>query len=241
MTPARRSRAVAVAGLVLALAPFAPLAGANADGTTTLTLRLRSAVVIFGHELGVGGTISHDGSPLAGAAVELQLDRYPYRGFVAIASARSSADGAFSFAGVHPSRNARVRVIAVDDPSSTTVTAAVTVDPAVALRSRVLGRGRTLLSATAVHTKAYGSPPVDAYWYVAPQGSVRFQFIDLTKTREAQPGVTTMSATIDPPSRRFRFVVCFVPAWARAMGPPSARLPCRNHDFNVVKPEGPSQ
>ncbi len=241
MRPARHGRraaAAGIAGLVLALVP---LAGASADGTTTVTLQLRSAVVIFGRALGVGGTISHDGSPLAGVAVELQLDRYPYRGFVAIASARSSADGAFAFAGVRPSRNARLRVIEADDPATASTVAAVTVNPAVELRSRVLGRGRTLLSATAVHTKAYGSAPVDAYWYVAPRGSFHFQFIALSRTREAQPGVTTMSTTIDPPASRFSFVVCFVPAWARAMGPPSAQLPCRDHDFNAVPPGEPQR
>ena len=229
----RRHTATAslLAAAALALVPLA-----RADAGTALTLQLRTNVIAFGDALTVGGTITHDGSPVAGAAVELQLDRYPYGGFVEISSARSAADGTFAFAGVRPSRNSRVRVIEADDPSVQSAPQDVTVNPAVTLSSRVLGRGRTLLSATAVHTRSYGSPPVGAYWYVAPRGSLHFQFVAMSETREARPGVTTMSVIVDPPQRRFSFVVCFVPAWAKAMGHPSARRPCRAHDFVALHP-----
>ncbi len=229
-------RRLTVLASLLAAAALALVPLARADAGTTLTLLLRTNVVAFGNALAVGGMITHDGSPVAGAAVELQLDRYPYGGFVEISSARSAGDGRFSFAGVRPSRNSRVRVVEVADPSVQSAPQDVTVNPAVTLTSRVLGRGRTLLSATAVHTRSYGSPPVGAYWYVAPEGSLHFTFVAMTETREARPGVTTMSAIVDPPQRRFSFVVCFVPAWAKAMGHPSARRPCRAHDFVALHP-----
>lgn len=229
----RRATAALVAAVAIVLTP---LVHARADAGTTLTLRLPSAVVVFGQALTIGGTIDQGDAPVAGASVELELDRYPYRGFAVIAGARSSADGGFSFLDVRPSRNARVRIVEVADPTVRSAAEQVIVDPVVTLRSRVLGRGRTLLSATAVHTRSYGSPPVGAYWYVAQPGSPHFELVAVTKTREARPGVTTMSALVDPPARHFSFVVCFVPAWARAMGHPSARRPCRAHDFVTVRP-----
>ena len=232
-------RRPAAAGLLATAAlALAPLAGAHADSDTTVNLRPASTSITFGAPLAVGGTISHGGAPIAGAAVQLQLDRYPYDGYVAIASARSGADGSFAFTGVRPSRNSRLRVVETGGAQAHSADVPVTVNPAVQLASHVLARGRTLLRATAVHTKAYGSPAVDAYWYVALRGSFTFTLVAVTRTREAAPGVTTMSATIDPPAKRFSYVVCFVPAWARAMGPPSARLPCRDHDFVAEHPQG---
>jgi len=232
----RWGRPAALAACAFALiAPSLPAQAASSTATT-LTLRLGSTTVIFGHALAVGGTISHDGSPQADQVVELQLDRYPYSGFAVIASTRSAANGSFAFAGIRPSRNSRVRVIEAGGAGGESPTEAVTVNPAVTLQSRALARGQTLLSATAVHTKSFSSPPVNAFWYVALTGSEHFQFVAETRTSEARPGVTTMSAVVDPPAHRFAFVVCFVPAWARAMGPPSARLPCRDHDFVALTP-----
>ncbi len=238
-----RPRVVIAVLALLGAAAFAlsPLAPAGAAIGTQVTLHLPSPVVVFGRALVAGGTITRDGTPVAGVAVELQLNRYPYRGFVVISSARSAADGSFSFTGVRPSRNAQVRVVEAGGAAARSAAAQVTVDPAVTLSARVLGRGRTLLTATAVHTRSFGSAPVDAYWYVAPRGSPDFQFVAVTKTREARPGVTTMSATVDPPARHFSFLVCFVPGWARAMGHPSARLPCRDHDFVARRPGRSSQ
>lgn len=232
---AARTRVPLALAAAAALA-LVPLAAARASANTTLTLQLRSNVIAFGQALTVGGTIDTGATPVAGAAVELELDRYPYDGFVVISSARSAADGTFSFADVRPSRNARLRVVEAGDPSVQSAAQPVTVNPDVTLSSRVLGPGRTLLSATAVHTRSYGSPPVGAYWYLAPRGSLHFQFVAMTETREARPGVTTMSAIVDPAERQFSFVVCFVPAWARAMGHPSARRPCRAHDFVALHP-----
>jgi len=232
VTPGRRSARVALlAGGALALLGVVPAA---AQSPATVTLTIGATAITFGDALPVSGTVSHNGAPLAGAAVELELDRYPYRGFAVVAGTRSASDGSFSFAGVRPSRNSRLRVIA-PATGARSATAAVIVNPAVRLDSRSVARGRTLLSATAVHTRAYGSPPVDAYWYVAALHSTRFQLVAVTRTSESPAGVTTMQATVNPPARRFSFVVCFVPAWARAMGPPSARLPCRDHDF-VARP-----
>jgi hypothetical protein len=130
-----------------------------------------------------------------------------------------------------------VRVVAAADPTLGSAAAPVTVDPAVRLASRLLGRGRTLLEATAVHTKSFGSPSVAAYWYVARRGSLHFTFVAVTRTREARAGVTSMSAIVDPPTRHFSFLVCFVPAWARAMGHPSALAPCPAHDFDAAGQE----
>jgi hypothetical protein len=225
MTPAGRSAPLALLAGILLLAAGA----AGAQPTATVSLTPTEPTITFGRALPVSGIVTRAGAPLPGTPVELALDRYPYRGFVVVAGARTGADGRFSFVGLRPSRNSRLRVV-VPAAAAASPTVAVAVDPAVTLRSRVLGRGRTRLSATAVHTRAYGSPPVNAFWYLARPRSRRFQLVAVTRTTEHQ-GVTTMQATVDPPTRRFSFVVCFVPRWARAMGTPSQRRPCRDHDF----------
>jgi hypothetical protein len=216
---------------VLAGASLLVAAPAVAQSPGAVALAPTAGRITFGDVLPLTGSVTRGGTPLAGAVVELELNRYPYRGFVVVASARTAADGHFSLAAVRPSRNALLRVSA-PAAGADSVTRTILVNPAVSLRSRKLGRGRTLLTATVVHTRAYGSPPVNTFWYVAARHSRHFTLVAVTRTTDRR-GTAMMHATVNPPSRRFSFVVCFVPAWARAMGPPAARLPCRDHDFTA--------
>jgi hypothetical protein len=163
----------------------------------------------------------------------LQLDPYPFRGFVAVAHATSAVDGSFSFVGIRPDRNSRVRVISEGTPPVTGPVLVATVDPKISGRARSLGPGRVLLTLRARHAVAAGARPVSARWFLALRASRVFRLAAVTATRELSPGVTFASAIVDPPARRFVYRVCLNPPWEDAMGPVSSHRRCPEATFVI--------
>ncbi|HEX7609335.1 MAG TPA: hypothetical protein VF380_01565, partial [Solirubrobacteraceae bacterium] len=146
-------------------------------------------------------------------------------------------DGTFSFTGLHPDRNTRLRVVLDADPSVSSGVLSVTVDPRVATASRSLGPGQSLLSIRMRHTRL-GGRGATAWWYVQAHGSRLYRLMATTPTRELAPGLLYASATIDPPSRRFAYRVCVNPEWEAAMGAPGAHGRCPRHDFVLSGRDG---
>jgi hypothetical protein len=214
---------------VAAAAPVAPALSAAAS----------PGEVIYGAALTVMGTLEQDGAAAPAAPVALQADPYPFRGYATIARQTTGADGSFSFAGVRPDRNTRLRVVL--EGSSTTAhpqtpqvssrQLLVIVDPGVAIDARRLGAGATRLSMRVRHAPVGGSAPVSVRWYVAAKGTRDFRLAAVTPSRELRRGLTYASATVDPPSKRFLYRFCLNPRWERAMGPPDSHLPCPDNDF----------
>ena len=204
-----------------------------------LSATVTPADLTYGAALTVTGTLDEAGNAVPAAPVALQADPYPFHGYVTIARQLTAPGGSFSFTGVRPDRNLRLRVIL--ESSSTTGRAqapataseqlSVTVDPSVAINARPLGAGQTRLSVRIRHTSLGGSAPVSVSWFVAAGGTHDFRLATATWSHELTHGLTYASATVDPPSRHFLYRVCLSPAWERAMGPPASHRPCPERDL----------
>ena len=229
---ARRRAGPIATGLWLALAlSMIVVAGAPAAATEPeITASLTPAELAYGTTLAVTGRVLGAGPGAQDAPLALQADPYPFRGFITIARVATAADGSFAFSGVRPDRNTRLRVIDEASPAALSAVLGVIVDPRVAINAVSVGRGRTRLSLRVEHTREGGSTSVSAWWFVAAAGTRLFHLVAVTPTREISAGVTYSSATVDPPSKRFSYRVCFNPTWEQAMGAPLSHGRCPEHD-----------
>lgn len=230
-TPPRRAARLlgpAISALALACLAAAPAAGA------TLTATATADEIPYGAPLAVAGYAGEGQAPLAGVALQLQADPYPYRGFTVIARTQSAPDGSFGFSGIHPLQNTRVRVLAEGPARAISPPLQILVDPLVAIASARLGPGRNRLSVRIRHAAGLASPSVSAWWYLAPRGSRTFHLAAVTPTREIARGVTYAGAIVDPPAKRFSYRVCLNPLWEAAMGPPGAHGPCPHRGFRLA-------
>jgi beta-lactamase family protein len=230
--------AFALALLTSAAPPSSAASSPPAPAGLVLSATATPQELGYGASLTVAGSVTEAGGSVAGVALALQSDAYPFRGFLTIASASSSLDGSYSFAGVRPDRDSRMRVVVAGSPTSASATLTVSVDPQVELHAHSLAPGRTRLSVRVRHTSVGGSAPLVAWWFTAPRGSRHFRLASVTRTREASDGrgrLTYASAVVDPPSRRFVYRVCFNAPWERAMGAPGTHRPCPRKDFEAPR------
>jgi hypothetical protein len=232
----RAPRAACLGSVAVALAlTLVPTPTATASGVV-LSATATPSQLSYRATLTVAGELSDGGQGVAGVPLALQGDAYPFRRFVTLARLSTAPDGSFSFAGVQPDRDTRLRVLVEGSAASVSPTLPVTVEPDVALAAHDLGRGRTRLSMRVLHTRHGGSAPVTAWWFTAARGTHRLHLAAVTTTREiaaGMTGVTYANAVVDPPSKRFLYRVCINPSWERAMGAPSAHHPCPHGDFDA--------
>lgn len=227
-----RVRYLGAGMLTLALCWIAAISAAASPPGPTLSASVSSHEVIDGTALTVTGSLISAGVGVGQAALVLQADGYPFRGFLTIAHGTSTPQGGFSFAGVRLNRNTRLRVLA----SGTELTSAalsVIVDPREETYAHSLGPGLTRLSLRLGHTTLGGSPTTLVWWYLAVRGTRVFHLAAVTQTRELDRGLSYASAIVDPPSRRFVYRVCLNPMWERAMGAAATHRPCPEQDFEV--------
>jgi hypothetical protein len=232
--PHARSRplpsAVALALTILAsVSPSAPAAAPAPELTTSLA----PAELTLGAVLSVTGRLTSGGQGLPGVPLALQSDSYPFGRFAPLARATSAADGGFSFAGIRPDRNTRLRVVS-EGPTAVSGPALVaTVDPKVSGRARSLGPGRVRLTLRVRHAITGNARSVRARWFLAARASRVFRLAAVTATRELSPGITYASAIVDPPARRFVYRVCMNPPWEKAMGALATHRRCPEATFVV--------
>jgi hypothetical protein len=219
--------------LALTMAAAAAGAASGAPPAVQISAAATPAELTIGARLTVGGALTIDGRGVAGVAVALQSEAYPFRGFSTVAHLISGQDGSFSFRDVLVERNSRLRVVEEGASPASSRDLRVFVDPAVAINARRLGPGATRLSVRIRHAVEGGSPSVSALWFTAARGTRLFRLAAITPTRELASGVSYASTVIDPPAKRFAYRVCLNPAWERAMGPPAAHGPCPRHDFEL--------
>jgi beta-lactamase class A len=222
-----RLPAVILAGALLAVGTGAALAESAAVSLTVIP----SAVGLpYASPLAVTGALADGGLPESGVEVKLQSEPYPYRRYVTVANTTTDATGFYTFASLVADRDMRVRVLAAASTPSKPIT--ITVDPRVSLFSRSLGPGRVRLRVGLAHTTHFhGSPAVSVWWYAAPTSSRAFHLVAVSPAREASPGVTSASATVDPPSALFTYRACLNAPWEKAMGAQDTHGPCPHHDF----------
>ncbi len=217
---------------VVAAAPAAPAA-------PVLSAAVTPGELVDGAALAVTGRLEEAGSAVPAAAVALQADPYPFRGYGTVARQQTGADGSFSFTGMRPDRNTRLRVVLEGSstgararaPAVSSQRLSVIVDPSVAINARRLGAGDTQLSVRVRHAPVGGSASVSVRWFVAASATHAFRLAAVTPSRELRRGLTYASATVDPPSKRFLYRVCLSPPWELAMGPPASHRPCPYQDF----------
>jgi hypothetical protein len=225
----RRSAAIAAVGTLVigTLASVSASAAGTPESQPQAVSASPSATTIAeGGAISISGGTSQSGQPLAGAALELQVDAYPFHGYTTIARTASAADGSYNFSALKPDENSRLRVALEASPAVTSRQLAISVEPAVAINASSEGPGHAHLSIRLTHAGHGGSPPVQAEWFVARRGSNSFRLADTTPTRELSPGLTYATTTVDPPSRQFVYRVCLSPAWESSMARPHAHLPC---------------
>jgi beta-lactamase class A len=211
----------ATPGAAAALAAPAPEIGASAAPSE----------VVYGATLSVTGRVAAGGVGVTGVPLALESTPYPYRHAKFVARTTSAADGSFTFAGIRPDRNSRLRVVDEGSLAAMSQQLGVIVDPRAAVRESSLGPGRARLSVRVGHTPQRSASSVSALWFVATHGTHTFHLAAVTPTRELAGGVTYASATIDPPSKRFSYRVCLNPSWEDAMGAPTAHHMCPQRDF----------
>jgi hypothetical protein len=224
------SRVMALAlGFIAILAAAAPAASVAPE----LSASLSAGELRYGDTLTVSGRVLAAGQPLGGVPLTLESSAYPFHGFVPVAHLTSAADGVFSFLGVRPDRNTRLRVVSDGTPATIGPVLAVTVDPRVSSGARSLGPGQVRLTLRVRHTLAAGSSPVSVWWFLAARRSRVYRLAAVTSTRELSPGVSYASVKVDPPSKRFVYRVCMNPPWEQAMGPSSAHRTCPHGTFVI--------
>lgn len=224
-----------MAAAALALAPLASAPAPAAPLAAELSAVAAPAELTIGGKLTVGGVLSDAGHAVAGAALALQSEAYPFRGFATVGHTTTGSDGRFDFTAIRPQSNTRVRVLAEGASVVSSRELPVLVDPAVTITARRLGPGATRLSVRLRHTLPGGSRSFTAWWYTAPRGKSPFRVSAATSTRELSPGVTYASAIVDPPARRFEYRVCLNPPWEVAMGAASTHGPCPQHAFKAPR------
>ncbi|TMK25807.1 MAG: hypothetical protein E6G62_04115 [Actinobacteria bacterium] len=218
--------ALGILAVCSSAAPAAPLAG-------EITAALSSQEITLGSQLSVTGRLTSAGQGYSGVPLTLQSDPYPYRGFTAVAHAASSADGSFSFAGVRPDRNTRLRVLSEGAPAAVGPELVATVDPKVIGSARSLGPGRVRLILRVRHTTAGPGRAVSVRWFLAARASRVFRLAAVTATHELSPGVTYASVIVDPPVKRFVYRACMNPPWEAAMGLPATHRRCPDASFVI--------
>ena len=232
---ARSLRLTAGLAAAVALAAIAPAHALTASPPVPagLSVELSAEEITLGASVSVTGQLGAGVQPRAGVALSLQVDPYPYAGFSTLAHATSSADGSFTFAGIRPDRNTRLRVTSEGTPSLTSAVLEAIVDPRVRGGARSLGPGRVRLTIRVRHAVTGEKRAADVRWFLAARGSGIFRLAATTSSRELAPGVTYASVIVDPPARRFVWRVCMNLPWEPAMGPAAAHRRCPEATFVV--------
>jgi hypothetical protein len=226
---ARLRAAVALVALIAA-------GGGSALAATEppeLTASLSTEELTLGGALSITGRLTSAGDGLARTPLTLQGSLYPFRNFTPIAHAVAAADGSFSFTGIRPDRNIRLRVLSEGSTAVTGRALVATVDPKVSSSARSLGPGRVRLSLRVRHAITGNARSVSAWWFLAGRRSRVFRLAAVTATRELSPGVTYASVIVDPPVRRFVYRICMNPPWEKAMGPAATHRRCPEATFVV--------
>ncbi len=223
--------ALAVATAAVGVSSLAP--AASGESSAVLSATATAGEVSIGAPIEVRGDLTEAGQGLAGVALALQADPYPFRGFTTVTHIATAPDGSFAFTGIASDRNVRLRVVR-EAPAASSATIAVLVDPLPALHARSLGPGRAQLTLRLRHTRHGGSvASTQAEWFAAARGTRNFHLLATTPTRELEPGLSYASAIVDPPAKRFVYRVCLNPGWERAMGPAAAHGRCPRGDYTV--------
>jgi hypothetical protein len=157
---------------------------------------------------------------------------------VALARATRAADGSFSFTGIRPDRNTRLRILSEGTAPAVGPVLAVTVDPKLVGAARSLGPGRVRLTIRVRHAITDGGRSASIRWFLAARGSGVFRLAASTASRELAPGVTYASVIVDPPVRRFVWRACLNPSWERAMGTAPSHRRCPQATFVVRRDAG---
>jgi hypothetical protein len=217
----------AIATARASTAPVAPPAGGELSAT------LSNDELTLGAAISVTGQLAAREGARAGVPLSLQVDPYPYGGYSTLAHTTSSDDGSFSFTGIRPNRNTRLRVVSEGVPSLTSRVLVATVDPRIRGGSHSLGPGRVRLTIRVRHAVTGERRAADVRWFLAARGSGVFRLAASTTSRELAPGVTYASVIVDPPARRFAWRVCMNPPWEAAMGPAAGHRRCPEATFVV--------
>jgi hypothetical protein len=199
---------------------------ASASAAPALELTIAKPAVRYGAPHTVTGTLLDGTTPLAGQAIVLEGQRYPFHGsFREIARTTTDATGEFAF---RPSleRNHRLRVAAPAQRATSQALRVYTL-PSFELTFRALepGVARIYQRYTVPKTVRLSEPTL---FYLGARGAKRASKRVSAKTKRTSAGHYTAAATVHLPSRwhgRFRFGSCFRTTPRSGMGEPSATSP----------------
>lgn len=186
---------------------------------------------MFGGATALSGSFAAaSGAPIAGAALELQASRFPFRRFTDVAHATTAADGSFSFPPIRPDRNTRYRAVDAAQPALTSRPLTVLVDVRAIQHVYRRPDGEAMVTLLSYHPRDLRWGGRRVFWFAAPAGSSSFQLVAVTRTHEVRAGVTYATATFFSPAPRFDYRVCFNPPLERAFGA-APHAPCPTQGF----------
>jgi hypothetical protein len=209
---------LAAAGLVAAgvfAAPASALAG--------LDVAVQPNEARFGDAHRAAGRMTDAaGAPLAGRRIALQERDFPFTGaFHTIGHATTGAGGAFSFAGIHLSRNADLRVTAFD--GTTSGIARAFTYPAFTLTYRPAGDDKIKVTQTYRTPRDVRLTAPTLFYLGRGNAKVSTKRVRV-KTRRVGKGRFQATKTITLPKAwngRFRYASCFGYTKNSGMGDPA--------------------
>ncbi len=218
--------------VVTALAIFATLPGAARAGGASITARARPAVFTFGSSTVVSGTVSDEPAGVAGLALELLADPYPYRSFHPVAMGQTDAGGSYGFS-IKPRRDTRYRVRVAGPVSARSRIVPVTVDERVRSRVRPLPHGRVEVVVDTTHPSDLRWGGRKVLWYLGRGPGRDVRRVKTTRSRPIRPSSTRLRAILPVPrAGRFRWAACLDVASRHALGPPGTHPRCGARRFN---------
>jgi hypothetical protein len=217
--------------VVSALVIGAALPGGARAAGAAITARARPARLTFGASTVVSGSVSGEPAGVAGLAVELLADPYPYRDFHPVAATSTDAGGSYSFS-VTPRRDTRLRVRVAGPVPARSPIVPVIVDERVRSRVRPLPGGRVEVVVNTTHPPDLRWGGRKVLWYLGRGSRRDVRRVKTTRSRAIRPSSTKLRAILPVPrAGRFRWAACLDVASRRALGPPGTHPRCGARRF----------
>jgi len=202
-------------------------AGARAQPlTSAITLAATPSSTISGQRVTLSGQTSN---ALSGSVVQLYASPYPYRASAPVATARTNADGSFSFT-EYPDRDIRYRVQVVGTPATATIQLEVAARSIIRTKPVPLGRAKVLI--VLFHPKDLRWGHALVKWSFASGWRGRFRPAPATRTVKLSPYVIVLYTSVALPAGHYRWRACFHARGDRAMADPERPLGCTGFGFH---------
>lgn len=206
----------AAAALIAALAAALLTPGPAAAGISTAALTIKPSAdsVRFNRTVELSGRLTTGGAPPASPAdreVVLRATPFPYEAEQVIATARTDAQGRYTFGDVPVRLNTVFRVTVADGVSASSPEAFVVSKPKVKTGVEV-GRNARVTTSLSVRYPAELPTRLDdrkVFWYFRKVSEKKWDPVERSRTRKAAEGKVEAKATFKAPPGDYRFATAY--------------------------------